>query len=180
MSPGDGFIFYPIGAALAQTAERWETLSRIMETMPRSIRDMLISPQTASFIRGMIKTHNLPHEAGYHLAYLVSRVAVGEVSLAQLQSVMATELKLPLEQAAPIAREIEKELFVPIMLEFNQYLAARKSGAPPRTSSAVTPAPPLRPAAPTAPPPTTGSGARNVLDLKSQPRPPVPPRIPKK
>lgn len=158
-----GFKTYPIGAGMAQPAERWDQLSRLVDHTPQPLLDMVSSPQTAAFIRGVAKTYNLPAEQGITIAYAVLRVALGELKLPQLAQVVAKETGLAQTPATALAQEIEKELFVPVMTELSRVVQP--------------PAPRTPPASP--PPNTAAGGARNVLDLKNKPNPPLPPAIPR-
>ncbi|MEK7556650.1 MAG: hypothetical protein AAB538_01605 [Patescibacteria group bacterium] len=89
---------------------------------PQGIQDMLFSRQTGAFIQGLAKRSSLPmEEASPKLAFAVLRVAVGEVTLTELASVLAADLKLSNDKAKAMAKEVEKELFVPHMLEFTQW-----------------------------------------------------------
>lgn len=151
----------PISSLLLLPTEKRMPYFDQLEIMPRNLRLLLFSPRTGAFIRGLTKVYNVPSEKAPTIALTVLKIAYGEKSLAQLASILSTELQLSNDKAQRIAQEIEKELFAPVMLELNQYLAQKKK-------------------APTSPITTQpqASGARNVLDLKSQSRPPLPPAIP--
>lgn len=150
---------YPIGAGMAQPPERWDEICELVNNTPKTIRTMLGSPHTAAFIRGLVKIHNLPLSQGLPIAYAVLQVALGEKTLAQLAGMLSSDLQIANDKAQTMAQDIERELFVPMMLEYNQFIQTKKMRLTRSTG-----------------------GARNILDLKSQSLPrPTPPRpIPSK
>lgn len=148
------FETYPIGAGMAQPIERWDEICELVNLIPRSARNMISSPRTAAFIRGIAKTHNLQTEQGPSIAYAVLQVVLGEKTLAQLSSLLSSDLKIANDKAQAIASEIEKELFAPIMLEYNKFMQSRK--AQPKQSL---------------------GGAMNVLNLKTTSKPSTSPGI---
>lgn len=153
------FQTIPSGAILlASESEQADYIDRLY-TLPKKVFEITNSPGTGAYLRGLGKTYNTPESNVPMIAFLTLQVMIGEKSLAQLPSMLSTDLRLPNDKAQAMAKEIEKELFAPVMLELNQYLENRKKKI--ETS---------RP---------TG-GATNVLNLKEQPRKPVPPPIPKK
>jgi len=146
---------YPIGAGMAQPPERWQEIFTLADTAPKSVRDMIGSPHTAAFLRGLVKVYNLTTTQALPIAYAVLRVAIGEKTLAQLASMLSTDLKIANDKAQQMAQEIERELFVPIMLDYNKFIQSNK----------------LQPARPL-------GGAQNVINLKQFPKPPFAPKPP--
>lgn len=126
---------------------------------PQTISRMLSSPKTGAYIRGLIKTHDLPENTAPLVAFVVLRIAIGELRLNTIKETLVSELNTSPEQAQKIAVELERDLFAPIAQELNQSLAL--SSQSPATRS---PHP---------------SGARNVLDLKQQKKIPAPPPLPR-
>lgn len=130
--------------------------------VPKNTKKIITSTNTGSYIRGLVKTHKLQPEQAPQIAFAVLRVAVGEIALPKLATVLSSELKLANDKAQKIATEIEKDLFAPVALELNEYLAKQKqsqgAGQTKRAQDA---------------------GASNVLNLKNTPKPPRPPQIPK-
>lgn len=128
---------------------------------PAAVKQMLFAAQTGSFIQGLAKIHGLPSSSVMPIALLILKVAIGEIELAKLGAVLSSELGLANDKSQAIATEIERDLFAPVMLDLNQYLEKRKAanqgGLPPEA--------------------LLKGGARNVLDLKNRPKPPVPPPI---
>ncbi len=152
MSRLQGTDFYPIGVGMAQSPERWEEICILFDKLPRGIRDVASSPRTAAFIRGLTKIYNLPLEQGPTIAYIVLQIMLGEKTLAQLPTLLSSDLKIANDKAQAIASEIEKELFGPIMLTYNQFMQTRKNQ-----------------------PKQSMGGATNVLNLKTSSRPVTPP-----
>lgn len=167
------FKTYPIGSILIRPdSEDTHYLQQITALTP-GLKSLIASPTTSAFIRGLTKTYDVPPDKNPWVAFVVLQIACGEKTLTQLPNLLSTELQLVNNKAQQMAQEIEKELFVPVMLELNQYLAQQKT--PRRSASSVGQA-----ATGTAPSATAAGGAHNVLDLKSQPRPPLPPPIPRR
>jgi hypothetical protein len=149
----------PIGSLMDIPKDTSEKYFTFIFLTPSNIQSLLISARTGAFIRGLAKTYNIPIEKAPKIAFAVLQIALGEKTLAQLGSLLSTELPAPNDVAQKIANEIEKELFAPIALELNQYLAKKKQ--------ATLASRPM-------------GGASNVLNLKNTPQPPPPPPIPKK
>lgn len=155
------FLGYPIGAGMVWGAQRWDQITELVNEVPKSVRGMITSPHSASFIRGLVKTYKLSPEKVPLIAYAVLQVALGEKTLAQLSSVLSTEVPLPNDKAQKIAKEIEEDLFAPIMSELTEYLERKKSGietASKKISSS-----------------SASLGVNNVLNLKDQRKAPTPP-----
>jgi hypothetical protein len=166
MNPNLRLFDYPIGAGMTRGARRWDQISTLVNKLPKSVRDMLASPQSASFIRGLTKAYKLSQEQGQTIAYAVLQVALGEKTVAQLSSVLSTEIPLPNDKAQKIAKEIEGDLFVPIMPELIKYLERKKSGVETASEKTISSSASL--------------GVKNVLNLKDQKKAPPPPPMPGK
>jgi len=144
----DTFVAIPIGSLMLIDDVTRDQYIRRFYTLPPSVIDIASSPQTGAYLRGLTRVYNLALEQSSILAWTVFRMMIGDITLAQLSSTLSSELRLANDKAQAIAADIEKELFAPIMLEYNQSLRSQKAAA----------APALRPSA----------GAQNVLDLKQQ------------
>lgn len=140
----------PNGSLLTITEFERPPYIKGMVAMPDSVHKMVSSPSTGSYIRGLTKTFNLPPTAASQIALQVLAVAAGLKRLADLAGLLSSVLKIANDKAQAIAGDIEKELFGPVMLDFNKYLQAKK----------------------TAPEKPTG-GAMNVLNLKKPLAPPL-------
>lgn len=128
--------------------------------LPSELKKIVGSTKTAIYITGLLKNYTLPPEKGGALAFIILEIAFAEKTMAQLSSIISTELQLPSDRAQKMASEIERDLFAPIILEYNQFVASKKN----QTGTSVTSA--------------EDSGAHNVLDLKAQPKAPLPPPMP--
>lgn len=145
----DNYLSTPIGSLVNRSPEEESRYLDLVGRLPKSLSRMVFSGVTGSFLRGLAKDFGVSPEQSPKLAFAVLQIAVGEVPLAKLGSTLSGELKLPNDKAQAVAREIEKELFTPVMLELNDFLAKQKQG-----SSAGTAA--------------SKAGAQNVVDLKKQ------------
>lgn len=197
MNPNLRFLDYPISAGMTHGARRWDRICDLLEEMPKSIRDMLASAHSASFIRGLYKLYKLPPEQGQTIAYAVLQVALGEKTLAQLSGRLAAKLPLPEDSAQKMAAEIEQDLMRPVRKDLERYWQRRPSSQPTRKASSFAKASSyakasddksddqptlkeLRPAGKSASRTGKYNGARNVLDLKKEQRPPTPPPMPRR
>lgn len=141
----------PVGSLVTLPAARRRYYIDRVLSLPRTVRDMLFSPRTGAFTRGLAKGYGLPEKKSSRLALATLRIAVGEKTLAQLPSVLSTELRLANDQAQKMAQEIEEGLFKPVVNELNVYLEKKRGvGDRPITQSGGV------------------RGVRNVLDLKNQ------------
>lgn len=132
--------------------DRGRFIDKLMD-LPPKVFEVLNLPRTGSYLRGLVKNYRLSEEKSAVVAFAVLRVAIGEKTLAQLASLLSTELKLPNDKAQKMAKEIEKDLFGPVMKELEEYW--QKKGDKPEDK-----------------------GARNILDLKQEKKPPAPPPMP--
>lgn len=155
---------FPIGSILTRPEEEDVHYLQKIRQLPQNLRKLISSPTTSAFIRGLTKTYDVPPDKNPLVAFVVLQIVCGERTLSQLANTLATELRLAHGQSQKMAIEIEKELFAPVMLELNKHLTQQKK----QSTVAENPLP------------SQAGGARNVLDLKSQPRPPLPPPIPRR
>lgn len=132
--------------------------------MPTSLINLIMSPQTGAYVRGTLKTNEVELSKTPRLAFIILRIATGEITLAKLAAVISSELQIANDKAQEMAREIEHDLIAPVAMELNQYLENRKKEKK-TTDNKATGSP-------------QAAGAKNVLDLKKQTRPPRPPQMP--
>lgn len=158
---GHIFSSVPVGSLSRLSKTQRDNYIDQVVSLPTNVRKMMFSPATGAFIRGVAKAYNLPLEQSPEIAFAALQVALGDKPLSRLAHDLAIKLNIAVDTADKVAREIEKELFAPIALEFNQHLKSKR----PSSSPALPPA----------------NNLPNVLDLKNQPpKPPLPPPIPKK
>lgn len=155
------FISIPFEALIkrpeAEEAQYIEQLSQL----PKNVRAIVTSARTGSFLRGVLKTNDLLSlDNSVALSMIVIEICFGKKTLAQLPSMLSTDLRLANDKAQKMASEIERDLFAPIILEYNEFLANKRKQTGSTTASAQS------------------SGAHNVLDLKNNSTPPAPPPIP--
>lgn len=122
----DVFFSTPFGSLTSLDRSQRKQYLQPFNSMPSHVQEMLQDLKTGSFFRGLAKQFRLPLDQAEKLAFAVLRVAVGEIELAKLGVTLSAELKLPNDKAQAIAKEIEKELFAPVMLELNQFLEKQK------------------------------------------------------
>lgn len=157
------FKTIPAGSLLIGSETNDAPYTGQLNILPDSLKKMLISERTGAYIRGLTKTYDVALEQAPQIAFMVLQIAVGEKPLGQLGGMISSELKLANDKAQKMATEIEKELFGPVMLEFNKYLQDTKAMKP-GVMDKMRVAP------------------QNVLNLKEVPKPPaapLPPAAPK-
>jgi hypothetical protein len=142
--------------------------------LPQQVIEMLASPKTGAYIRGLAKNHHISPERCPVIAFSIFQVSTGEKNFAQLSALLSTELKIPNDKAQKLATEIEKELFAPISLELNRYLAKKKLSDRSIGNKIST-----SPSASSSAPKKESDGMNNILNLKEQKKPPQPPKIPR-
>lgn len=117
----------PTGRGLLSVpADQRRTYILAIQNMPQTLFKTINSNTSAAFLQGIAKQFKMTSNQTLRLALAVLRIAVGEVSLAKFGAALSSELQLPNDKAQAIAKEIEKELFAPVMLELNQFLEERK------------------------------------------------------
>lgn len=145
----------PVGSlAIVSDESRLGYFNRIFALQPK-VRDMLYSGVTGAYLRGVARTYNVPSDQVPQLALLIVKIAVGEVRLAQLAAAVSVACNLATDKAQSVARDVERELFSPIMIDLGESL---------RNVQQV----------PTSPKPRLASPPQNVINLKD--RPPAPPK----
>lgn len=177
----------PIGSILTRPESEDKRLLAGVKALSSGLNKLISAESTGAFIRGIEKSYDLPLGSAPKVAFSVLLITLGERSLAQLPALFSTELKIANDKAQQMAREIERDLFAPVALELNQYLAKQKKLAtPPQPSPGLRPAgtPRRSPLQPTATPgesrfPRTPAPMPNILNLKDKRQPPAPPPIPR-
>lgn len=149
--------------------------------LPIKIRDVLYSTDTGAFVRGIAKTYDVSPETAPKIAFAILEIAIGKKTIAQLPSILSTELQLPIDTAQKMASEIEHDVFGPIKADLSGLPSQQKgSSIPSRTTAQA-----------------VSSGMKNVLNLKEisarpaqeqlppkpaqpslPPRPSMPPKMP--
>lgn len=133
----------PISSTLLLPEEQRNKYFSALENMPKVIRTILFQPSTGAYIRGLTKVYNLPLEKAPIIALVTLEAFLGFGQLTKLASMLSSKLGIANDLSQRISTDIEKELFAPVMLEYNTYISNLK----------------VRPAQ------STG-GAANVLNLK--------------
>lgn len=129
LSSSDSLSSYktiPIGSLLTISEEQELFYLEAIKMLPQQLKTLVTSERTGAYIRGLAREVRLADEVAARIAFSVLRVVIGEIALAQLEVVLATELRLPTDTAQAMAKDIEKELFGPVMMELNQYLQAKQ------------------------------------------------------
>lgn len=160
------FQSIPVGSLLQIPLEEREGWLQDFFAVPSILKSLLSSFHTGSYIRGLVKNYKLIEDNGPHIAFMILRVTVGDLPLAQLGTVLSSKLKLANDVSQKMAAELEHDLFAPVAIELNQYLENRKREIKKLENKATG-----NPRA---------AGATNILDLKNKPKPPVPPPIPRR
>lgn len=153
------FKTIPIGALVSRPEEEDSKYTKKIPDLPPNIKTLISSERTGAYVRGLVKHHDLPEEKAPQIAFSVLQVALGEKQLAQLSSLLSSNVQISSDLSQKIADEIEKDLFAPVMLELNNYLAQKK-----KDSKSTSPT----------------EGMDNVVNLKDNPTPkksfPLPPK----
>jgi len=152
------FTSVPINAVMAIPADRRHDYRVSALETNGPIRQMIVSPRTGAYLRGLAKSHQLPEKTAVTIAFVVLQVAIGEVPIAKISGLLSSHLKLPNDQAQDLATELERDIFASLSLEIGKQAASKKQVD---ESSAQTDA--------------KAAGARNVLNLKRNSTPPTPP-----
>lgn len=146
-TPAGALYFFP-------EAQRLIYLETIFK-LPVSLRKLAFSQRTGAYIRGLVRQAQLAEETATKVAFIVLKIVAGEFSLVALASILSSELTIAGDVAQAMAKDIEKELFGPVMVELNQYLQSKQGGGQPT--------PPSQPSTPESP---------NLLDLRGRGQPP--------
>ncbi len=145
------FASNPLGSLrLVKDPQQREKYLEGFLAMPFPLARSFDNPAVGAFIRGSAKRFNIPVEQAPQISLAVFRAALGEIPLAKLGVILSAELKLPNDKAQSLAKELEKELFTPIMLEFNAFLKRRGQNTADKGRQAHQ------------------AGAKNIVDLKDR------------
>lgn len=149
----------PLKSMLLRPETEQQKLLEDSFELPKSVRLMIISPNTGSYVRGLTKHHQIPEGTTPKVAFAILQIALGIKQLSQLASMLSSEIQVSNEKAQKMAQEIEKDLFSPIMPELESYLAKKKKNSKPQSPT---------------------EGMDNVVNLKDNPQPnkpfPLPPK----
>lgn len=140
----------PIGSLLILSEEEAQGALEAARSLPSNLKSLVISEKSGAYVRGLVRADGLPPQAAVRLALMILRVVIGEVLLSQLSSVIASDLRVGQDTAQAMAKDIEKELFGPVIMELNQYLQIKRAAETPTEPSERT------------------VGGPNVLDLRQQ------------
>ncbi len=156
-----------------------------LEQLPEGLKSLLVTPRTGAFVIGLLRENSIPVENINIILYLIVQVAFGRKRLADLRQLLVNENIQP-DKAQAITTTLERDLFAPVMRELGE--VQKRTERPPAAAKAMSVGP--RSAGGGAPPLIKGEksnlqrpelkGVPNVLDLKEQRKPPVPPPIPRK
>lgn len=150
MATLDTFKTLPAGSILLlPEAERLTVLNRIQKLSP-VLKNLIESPRTGAYIRGLARNYDLTLDKAQKLALIILRICLGELPLQQLSSILVQELELLSDIAGKMAKEIEQELFSPLMMELNKQVRSQETPKQPMTRQA-------------------DSGLKNVINLKEKP-----------
>src|SRR3989344_6061400 len=154
----DSFHILPIGSIYSREEKASIGYLDIVQNLPLSLRGMTASTETASYIKGLSRTYDIPEEKQPSIAFAILELSIGKKTFDQIPAVFSTELGLSPDKAQKMASEIEKDIFGPVKRELDEFLQGQKG------TRTTVPAPTLR-LAPLAQgkPPTS---PQNLLDLK--------------
>lgn len=157
----EAYVSVPIGSLIRRTREEEARYFAEYDTLPEELKQLIKSPKTGAFVRGLLRNYQITVPAAATLAFRILQICFGEKSLMQLPSMLSMDLKLANDKAQKMAAEIERDLLAPVALELNQFLNQKRNQAVLRAGQQAKEA-----------------GATNVLNLKVQTRPLPPPGFP--
>lgn len=155
----------PTSSVIQLSREDVDYYIKEMNCLPDAIFRVMNSPNTGAFLHGLAGKagNNEPQQAAI-LGFTVLQVSIGEVPLAQLAGAISTNLKLPNDKAQKLANEIEKEIFLPISGELQEYVAKQRQS---KTS--------IRDKLDQGQPSSQTDRPQNLIDLKKDPKEPITP-----
>ncbi len=177
----DSFHILPVGSIYAREESASLGYLDIIQNLSPEIKNMISSEETGSYIKGIARSYDVSEENQPNIAFAILEIAIGKKTIAQLPSILSTELQLPIDTAQKMATEIEHDVLAPIKTELSDQSSQQKgSSVPSRTTAQA-----------------ASSGMKNVLNLKEiaakppqtqlppkqiqpslPPRRPVPPKMP--
>lgn len=149
----------PVGSFIDQPAEARVYYWQKIFMLPETARKMLVNVNTGAGIRGICRNYGFPLAQSQQIALVVLRLAIGEMKFSQLAGFLSANMTLPNDKAQRMAREIEQDFFGPVRQELEAHWAKDKKEKPATLAQAK----------------AEQSGANNVLNLKKESQPPVPP-----
>ncbi len=120
------FNSVPANAMIVVESDKRLAYIEAFSLLPLSIQRLLMSEATGAYIRGLTKVYNLPLEQASAISLIILEVFIGYKELAKLGVVFSSQLGTPNDVAQTLAHDVEKELFAPVMMDFNQFLTTRK------------------------------------------------------
>jgi hypothetical protein len=108
-----------ITVALAPEQEVSKYL-KLLKDLPRDLKKMVTSGTTGAYILGLVKTFDVPVEKAPEVALLVLQIAIGEKTLQGLSDELQQKFGLPEGEAQAMAKDIETELFRPVLAELGK------------------------------------------------------------
>lgn len=130
----DSFHALPIGSIYAYEEKMSVGYLSIAQDLPVAIKGLIASTETASYIKGLSRTYDIPEDNQPAIAFAILEVAIDKKTFAQLPAILSTELQLPNDKAQKMAAEIEKDVFGPVRAELDEFLS-RKAATQPRDTA---------------------------------------------
>jgi hypothetical protein len=148
--------------------KKLEIIQKTLE-LPQTTQDLMFSPATGSYIRGVAKNNLANLKLAPKLAWLILRITLGKVVFPELPSTLKQEFNLEGQKAEELAKNIEKDLFAPVALEWNEWLQKQASVKQQPKKAETTENK------------NKNQGVQNVVNLKDDkssviPKPPRPPK----
>lgn len=117
----------PIASFLARPEAEDAIYQQKLSSLTPLLLTMVSSPRTGAYIRGLARQFNVQLETAQYISLTVIQICFGDVALSELATTLATRIGILPDQAQAMAKDIEKELFGPVMMELNQYLQAKRA-----------------------------------------------------
>lgn len=149
----------PLGSVVTVPQAEGEQYVAGLFELPQTARKFMVSTRTGAFVRGLTKAYRLEQIKAPIIALSILKIGIGKIPLSGLGAHLSGQLRLPNDKAQKMAREIEQDLFGPVRQELEAYWAKDKKEKPAAQAQAK----------------AEESGVNNVLNLKKESQPPVPP-----
>ncbi|MFC1700949.1 hypothetical protein ACFLZ0_02330 [Patescibacteria group bacterium] len=83
-------------------------------SLPKGLQETMFAVGTADIIWQIAKDNNLTSEQLWKFSYIVGMVLLGETHITEFIKSIQEKCKLSFEESRNVARQINKELFLPI------------------------------------------------------------------
>lgn len=133
----DTFHLIPVGSMYAFPADQSAGFVDILGNLPQTIKNLLSSENTAAYITGLGKSHKITPEKQPTIAFVILKIAIGKVAMADFTMTLSSELGIDIDEAQKMATEIYRDLFAPIQDDLDAFIAKKNQPQTPSVDSSV-------------------------------------------